>query len=291
MSNDWKNYEKKPTKDLFGGIMHKLKVRRMVRIGSVMAAAAIVVAAVAVAANRHTASLPENAPAIIAETEESLQVATADAEGCNAREKTPAESSERRAIATGPAAQPAYSLVGLAETEEKPQVAMADTSLYAATGEQAVESRQPVADGSYRNSHDEESETREEEATVDPYIPASPIPQPAQTEDEAPKTGLPEPEPYHENNLIWAPNIIAPNSEEERVRQFSVVINNEVSDFTIHIYNRRGQRVYSSSDQQFRWDATSGGSAVQQGAYVWVATFRDSNGNKRSERGTVTVVR
>ena len=49
--------------------------------------------------------------------------------------------------------------------------------------------------------------------------------------------------------------------------------------------------VYSTSDINAAWDATVGGAQVPQGAYVWVATFRDSDGVSRREAGTVTVVR
>lgn len=107
----------------------------------------------------------------------------------------------------------------------------------------------------------------------------------------APKAGEPQPEPYHEDDLLWAPNIITPNGDVDKNRTFGIKTSSALKDFRVHIYNRRGQRVFSSTDPNFVWDATYDGAAVPQGAYVWVATFRDSGGKPRSETGTVVVVR
>lgn len=113
----------------------------------------------------------------------------------------------------------------------------------------------------------------------------------AQAAAPAPKAGEPQPEPYHEDDLLWAPNIIVPNGDVDANRTFSLKTSSTLKDFRVHIYNRRGQRIFSSTDQAFVWDATYDGAAAPQGAYVWVATFRDSDGTARSETGTVVVVR
>ena len=105
------------------------------------------------------------------------------------------------------------------------------------------------------------------------------------------KFGGQEPEPYHEDNLLWAPNVIAPADDKVENRVFKVIATSDLQDFRMHIYNRGGRLVYSTSDINAAWDATAGGSMVPQGAYVWVATFRDSDGVSRREAGTVTVVR
>ncbi len=107
-------------------------------------------------------------------------------------------------------------------------------------------------------------------------------------DDEAeavvPKVGAQTP---HMDNLIWAPNAIIPDGEVEENRLFSIKASSELTQFTIRIYNRRGMMVYSANDPSFVWDA----SGMTQGAYVWVATFRDTSGHPRQEKGTVVVVR
>lgn len=99
-----------------------------------------------------------------------------------------------------------------------------------------------------------------------------------------------EPQPHYDN-ILWAPNVIAPASDEERNRQFRVVSTSSVSDYHLFIYNRGGRQVYTSADINAAWDATFDGEPLPQGTYVWVARFRDSGGVVRQEKGTVTVIR
>ncbi len=102
------------------------------------------------------------------------------------------------------------------------------------------------------------------------------------------KSGQPVP---HYDNVIWAPNLIVPDGDVDENRRFSIKATSDISNFKIHIYNRNGRRIYLATDPSFAWDATMDGVRVPQGAYVWVATFRDSDGNPRQEQGTVTVIR
>ena len=104
------------------------------------------------------------------------------------------------------------------------------------------------------------------------------------------KVGGPAPVPYQVDNILWAPNIITPNGDVAENRVFKVVATSDVSDFRIHIYNRGGRLLFKSSDINEVWDATHNGTSVPQGAYVWVATFRGTDGSSHREAGTVTVV-
>lgn len=102
------------------------------------------------------------------------------------------------------------------------------------------------------------------------------------------KAGQPVP---HFDNVIWAPNVIIPSGEVDDNRTFSIKATSPITEFKIHIYNRNGRRIYLATEPTFVWDGTMDGTPVPQGAYVWVATFRDSDGNPRQEHGTVTVIR
>lgn len=93
------------------------------------------------------------------------------------------------------------------------------------------------------------------------------------------------------NDMLWAPNVVMPAAELDQNRLFRVVASGEVHDFRLVVFNRGGRQVFSSSDITTPWDATFDGSPVPQGAYVWVARFRDAEGVVRQEKGTVTVVR
>lgn len=104
----------------------------------------------------------------------------------------------------------------------------------------------------------------------------------------ADKAGVPNP---HFDNVIWAPNMIIPSGDVDENRRFSIKTTSTITNFRMHVYNRNGRRIYLTTDPSFNWDATMDGTPVPQGAYVWVATFRDSDGNPRQESGTVTVIR
>ena len=104
------------------------------------------------------------------------------------------------------------------------------------------------------------------------------------------KSGEPVPESPHYDNILWAPNILAPMAEDAADREFKVQATSVITHFQLVIYNRGGRRVFSTNDPAQGWDARNGGSYVPQGTYVWVARFRDTDGVLRQEKGTVTVV-
>ena len=113
-------------------------------------------------------------------------------------------------------------------------------------------------------------------------------PQPA---NPSPAKGDPSTGTVHEDDLVWAPNVIVPNGDVDDNRTFKLKYSSEVTQFQIFIYNRGGRLVFNSDDPAFTWDGTSRGTALPQGAYVWVAKFRDSTGHPREEHGTVTIIR
>jgi gliding motility-associated-like protein len=107
----------------------------------------------------------------------------------------------------------------------------------------------------------------------------------------AEKDGSQIPVTPHYDNLLWAPNVIAPAADDERNRVFKVTATSAVSHFHLIIFNRGGRQVFATDDINATWDATMGGVPLSQGTYVWVAKFRDSDGVLRQEKGTVTVIR
>lgn len=129
-----------------------------------------------------------------------------------------------------------------------------------------------------------------------PAVAAAPEAKPAEVVEPTPevqpteniKSGQPTP---HYDNIIWAPNIIVPGGDVEENRTFSIKATSELKNFNLQIFNRGGHRIYNTADPAFRWNGTYNGSPVPQGAYVWVATFRDTDGNPRVEKGSVVVVR
>ena len=268
---NWKEYTETPDEGQFEAIQKRLRVRRAWRIGGGVAvlAAVAVVAAVALAPKEEaTVSEPEMAvlvepKTIVGDTEE-----MADNNTAAVSVATPVP--ERNVAVELP--EPQMQMVAVAEPAEMNVATTSPLAVPAVAPRRAVPVTKAEDKGNAQEVQEQGSST-EAAASTDA------------------KFGGIEPEPYHEDNLLWAPNIIVPSGDKEENRVFKVIASSELQDFRMHIYNRGGRLVYSTSDIHAAWDATVGGTMVPQGAYVWVATFRDSDGVSRREAGTVTVVR
>lgn len=267
---DWKEYTETPDEGQFEAIQKRLRVRRAWRIGggvAVLAAVAVVATMVLAPKDEAPVTEPEMAvkvepKAIVGDTVEMADktVAVSDANTVT----------ERSVAVELP--EPQMQMVAVAEPAETNVATASPLAVPAVAPRRAA----PVAKAEEKGNA---QEVKEQGANTE-----------AAASTEA-KFGGMEPEPYHEDNLLWAPNIIVPAGDKEENRVFKVIASSELQDFRMHIYNRGGRLVYSTSDIHAAWDATVGGTMVPQGAYVWVATFRDSDGVSRREAGTVTVVR
>ncbi len=266
MEMDLKEYMHEPDEGMFEKIEHRLKVRRAARIGGV--AGVLVVAGIVAA----TILWPSSNPM---------------AEGTEVREAT--ETAVARVEMEPAVAAPL--------ADEQPQRAeMRETH--------AAEMPEPVAPVP---AAEEEEELTAEMLPESHFEPARVV-EPVETKHPEGVTAMPETRsrakqvadkaerqtaksPTKPESVVWAPNIILPAGEDDENRYFRVKSPSQLNDFKIYIYNRGGRKVYSSSSQDFVWDATVNGVQVPQGAYVWVITYRDENGTRQQERGTVTVVR
>ena len=281
MSNDWKSYEKQPDDGLYGNIMRRLKVRRAFRLGGMAAGALIFAGAAALLVPRQQQQDSVDVKPVEAAPVEqtvALQQHSAMTSPATTTQTSHSEVGKTEPVETVEPALPIPQEVEEAQPQVLAQEPQEPATTRVAT---TVQPQEPQVEHQAQTSMEPVISLEDEEYAEETDI----------EEEPEPKSGIVESSPVHISNLIWAPNIICPNGEVEKNRTFSVVINNSVSEFKLYIYNRRGQRLYTTTDQHFAWDATAFGSAVPQGAYVWIATFRDSEGNQRSENGTVTVVR
>jgi len=57
------------------------------------------------------------------------------------------------------------------------------------------------------------------------------------------------------------------------------------------IYNRWGQKIFSTTESGKGWDGTMNGHAQDAGTYVWIIVVTDSQKNKTEKKGTVTLIR
>ena len=90
---------------------------------------------------------------------------------------------------------------------------------------------------------------------------------------------------------MYIPNAFSPGTAVNNVFRPEGVY----FDFTRYemiIYNRWGEVVFETNDYYKGWDGSlSGGKYAPIGTYVYSIRFIDSNGEERSRKGTLTIVR
>ena len=89
---------------------------------------------------------------------------------------------------------------------------------------------------------------------------------------------------------IYVPSSFSPN--KDGVNDFFKVYGEEISDFSIVVFNRWGQQIYASFDLENGWDGTTALSdeEVQSGVYFYRIKATDKQGFEHLIEGAVTVV-
>ncbi|MBS1563527.1 MAG: gliding motility-associated C-terminal domain-containing protein, partial [Bacteroidetes bacterium] len=89
---------------------------------------------------------------------------------------------------------------------------------------------------------------------------------------------------------IHLPSAFSPDGDGNNER-FGLIHGNNVTRFSMEIYNRWGQRLYSSTDRHAGWDGTSGGMQQPIGIYVWCLRYDTPQAKGVVLRGTVLLTR
>lgn len=63
------------------------------------------------------------------------------------------------------------------------------------------------------------------------------------------------------------------------------------NNYQMLIYNRWGQLIFESESPQAGWDGKFEGSYVQSGSYIYYIKYEDNNGEQKTKKGTVLVIR
>ena len=283
---DLKDYREQPDKGLFERIQRRLAVRRAMRIGGTVlagvAVAAVAFNVVSVLAlqdrrdvGQQQMAAGESGKAVV--MAENTVVPTTEVVTDNAREQIvkttvamPLDTAQFKFSVSVFSSRDSLKLktenlnCSLGRDELEAMIRQTEALI---PGEQPVAQAETVADNDGKTAENEELRMKNEESNASAnsslFTLHSPLP------------------------IIWAPNVIVPGGEVEENRVFSISASSEITNFSLQVFNRRGMRVYSTVDTDFKWDAAG----MPQGAYVWVATFRDTDGHPRQEKGSVVVVR
>ncbi len=89
--------------------------------------------------------------------------------------------------------------------------------------------------------------------------------------------------------MLAVPNVFTPNGDG--LNDLFQVINKNIRDFHIRIYNRWGQMVYESTDPNQGWNGTFKGQQEEIGTYVYTIELTFGNGHDLVKKGDVTLLR
>lgn len=84
-------------------------------------------------------------------------------------------------------------------------------------------------------------------------------------------------------HYLWAPTGVYLHATDPANRTFALHIDN-VIEYNLKIYNRWGTLVFETDDVSYPWDCTYKGKPVQQGVYIWKATFRHNDSPNRLQK-------
>lgn len=88
---------------------------------------------------------------------------------------------------------------------------------------------------------------------------------------------------------VWVPNSFTPDGL--RHNNFFSASFYGIESASVIIFNRWGEEIYSSTDQNFKWDGTFDGEPVQDGTYTWKITYETMFGLIETIHGHVNVLR
>jgi gliding motility-associated-like protein len=88
---------------------------------------------------------------------------------------------------------------------------------------------------------------------------------------------------------IYMPNAFAPEGKNNIFKPLLNIQN--ISSFNFSIFNRWGEKIFTSTDPDLGWDGKYNGAVVQQGAYAYQIVVTDENKKRIEAKGMVLVVR
>ena len=92
------------------------------------------------------------------------------------------------------------------------------------------------------------------------------------------------------SGVVEFPNAFRPNSPLEENRVFMPGIIDHVEEYHLMIFNRWGELIFESFDQEVGWNGEYQGETAKQDVYIWKVTGTYSNGSGFTKTGDVTLL-
>jgi len=89
--------------------------------------------------------------------------------------------------------------------------------------------------------------------------------------------------------LVLTPSAFTPNNDGKN--DYFGPLGKAPDGYVMQIFNRYGQRVFTSSSMNTKWDGTVRGEPQPAGVYVYIITYPDLQKQLRQQKGTITLIR
>lgn len=89
---------------------------------------------------------------------------------------------------------------------------------------------------------------------------------------------------------IYLPSAFTPNDDKKN-DYFGVLNGSTFKRFSLQVFNRAGQTVFSTSNPDVKWDGTYKKTKLPFGAYVWILEYINKKNERVSASGTVMLIR
>jgi gliding motility-associated-like protein len=87
---------------------------------------------------------------------------------------------------------------------------------------------------------------------------------------------------------LYVPNTFTPNGDG--LNDNFGAYGESVTEFTMQIYDRWGEKIFECADVKKHWDGSYKGKPAPQGSYVYQITAQGADGHRTVKKGTVNLV-
>jgi len=91
-------------------------------------------------------------------------------------------------------------------------------------------------------------------------------------------------------NEIYVPSAFTPNNDGKN-DVFRLGYKGLIETFEFTVFNRWGQVVFQSNNPRFSWNGLLSNTPLNSGVYVWVCRYQFKGEAKRTDKGTITLIR
>lgn len=91
-------------------------------------------------------------------------------------------------------------------------------------------------------------------------------------------------------NQIWFPTAFTPNNDGLN-DTYKPTVDGSLESYKLEIYNRYGQKIFSTQNHTVFWNGTFKGAAQPTGSYVFFCEYKFRGMEGRNEKGTITLIR